>query len=111
MIGRIKTQTSEASQFLVDWMEHRTGHPRCAQELLRTLSLLMISLRSDSVKPSLFSSRMAGRSGFPIMSPFDPCLPCCSIGAFHESQMALSSLYFMVDFPEFGNSFCMALSP
>src|SRR5829696_1245563 len=31
--------------------------------------------------------------------------------AFHESQMALSSLYFMVDFPEFGNSFCIALSP
>jgi menaquinol-cytochrome c reductase cytochrome b subunit len=25
MIGRIRTQTSEASQFLVDWMEHRTG--------------------------------------------------------------------------------------
>src|ERR671913_91711 len=25
MIGRIRTQTMEASQFLVDWMEHRTG--------------------------------------------------------------------------------------
>ena len=25
MIGRIRTQTSEASQVLVDWMEHRTG--------------------------------------------------------------------------------------
>src|SRR3712207_4894796 len=25
MIGRIKTQTAETSQFLVDWMEHRTG--------------------------------------------------------------------------------------
>ena len=25
MIGRIRSQTSEASQFLVDWMEHRTG--------------------------------------------------------------------------------------
>jgi hypothetical protein len=45
------------------------------------------------------------------MSPFDPCLPCSLIGAFHESQMALSSLYFMFDFPEFGNSFCIALSP
>src|SRR5688572_32676049 len=25
MIGRIRTQTAETSQFLVDWMEHRTG--------------------------------------------------------------------------------------
>ena len=25
MIGRIKTQTAETSQVLVDWMEHRTG--------------------------------------------------------------------------------------
>ena len=25
MIGRIKNQTMEASQVLVDWMEHRTG--------------------------------------------------------------------------------------
>ena len=25
MIGRIRTQTSETSQLLVDWMEHRTG--------------------------------------------------------------------------------------
>ena len=102
MIGRIRTQTTEASQFVVDWMEHRTGHPRCAQELLRTLSWLMISLRSDSVNPSLFSSRMAGRSGFPSMSPFDPCLPCSLISAFHESQTAFSSVYSMFDFWELG---------
>ncbi len=25
MIGRIRTQTTEASKFIVDWMEHRTG--------------------------------------------------------------------------------------
>src|SRR5215218_8834861 len=71
----------------------------------------MISLRSDSVNPSLFSSRMAGRSGFPIMSPFDPCLPCSLIGAFHESQTALSSLYFILDFCELGNFLRGALLP
>src|ERR671917_418094 len=25
MIGRLRTQTTEASKFIVDWMEHRTG--------------------------------------------------------------------------------------
>src|SRR3712207_7768333 len=25
MIGRIRSQTEEASKFIVDWMEHRTG--------------------------------------------------------------------------------------
>ena len=25
MIGRVRSQTSEASKFMVDWMEHRTG--------------------------------------------------------------------------------------
>ena len=71
----------------------------------------MISLRSDSVKPSLFWSRMAGRSGSPSMSPLEPCLPCSLIGAFHESQMAFLSVNSMFDFWELGNSSCMSLSP
>src|SRR5919107_5686573 len=34
MIGRIRTQTVEASQFIVDWMEHRTGIVTLTEHLL-----------------------------------------------------------------------------
>ena len=34
MIGRIRTQTTEASQFVVDWMEHRTGIVTLTEHLL-----------------------------------------------------------------------------
>src|SRR5215216_1799252 len=66
----------------------RTGHPRWAQELERTLMLSTSCWRSCSVNPSLFWSMKSGRRLPPNSSPMDPCRPGDLTSCLHESQMA-----------------------
>src|SRR5215211_240730 len=70
----------------------RTGHPRWAQELERTLMLFRSSSRSCSVNPSLFSSMKSGRRDLPSSSPPDPCRPCFTTSCLQESQTAFLNL-------------------
>ena len=42
MIGRLRSQTTEASKFVVDWMEHRTGVVTILEHALYELSLIQI---------------------------------------------------------------------
>src|SRR3712207_7187331 len=55
------------------FVSQRTGHPRWAHELERTLVVSISSWRSCSVNPSLFWSMKSGRRLPPSSSPMEPC--------------------------------------